>query len=100
MTARRSLVDGGFASGNPRARTTNGSGGDEDMAELPAAAVKRLLVKHGGGLRTSGPAVELAVAAAEEYIARLAQESGNSAAREKRKTIMDDDIKKARQVVG
>jgi histone H3/H4 len=70
------------------------------MAELPAAAVKRLLVKHGGELRTSGPAVELAVAAAEEYIARLAQEAGNSAAREKRKTIMDDDIKKARQVVG
>jgi histone H3/H4 len=70
------------------------------MAELPAAAVKRLLVKHGGGLRTSGPAVELAVAAAEEYIAGLAQESGNSASREKRKTIMDDDIKKARQVVG
>ena len=70
------------------------------MAEIPAAAVKRLLVKNGGELRTSGPAVELAVAAAEEYIARLAQEASASAEREKRKTIMDDDIKKARQVVG
>ncbi len=70
------------------------------MAEIPAAAVKRLLVKHGNELRTSGPAVELAVAAAEEYIARLAQEASASAQREKRKTIMDDDIKKARQVVG
>jgi histone H3/H4 len=70
------------------------------MAEIPAAAIKRLLTKHGGELRTSGPAVELAVAAAEEYIARLAQEASGSAQREKRKTIMDDDIKKARQVVG
>ena len=40
------------------------------------------------------------MAAAEEYIARLAQEASASAQREKRKTIMDDDIKKARQVVG
>jgi len=78
----------------------DGSGGEELMAEIPAAAVKRLLVKHGSELRTSGTAVELAVAAAEEYIARLAQEASASAQREKRKTIMDDDIKKARQVVG
>jgi hypothetical protein len=68
------------------------------MAELPAAAVKRLLVKHGGELRTSGPAVDLAVAAAEEYIARLAQEAGNAAQR----GSADDrtTTSRRRQVVG
>jgi histone H3/H4 len=71
-----------------------------NMAELPAAAVKRVLTKHGGELRTSGSAIDLAVAAAEEYIGRLAQEAAASAQREKRKTIMDADIKKAREVVG
>jgi histone H3/H4 len=70
------------------------------MSELPAAGVKRLLTKHGGDLRTSGSAVDLAVQAAEEYIARLAQEASASAQKEKRKTIMDADIKKAREVIG
>jgi histone H3/H4 len=70
------------------------------MAELPAAAVKRVLTKHGGELRTSASAIELAVAAAEEYIARLAQAASAAATHEKRKTIMDADIKKARESVG
>jgi len=70
------------------------------MAELPAAGVKLLLTKHAGELRTSTSAVELVVAAAEEYIGRLAQEASASAQREKRKTIMDGDIRKAREVVG
>ena len=70
------------------------------MAELPAAGIKRLLTSHGEGLRTSGSAVDLAVQAAEEYIARLAQEAAASAQKERRKTIMDADIKKAREVVG
>ncbi len=70
------------------------------MAELPGAAVKRLLTKHGGDLRTSGSAVQLAVAAAEGYIARLAQEASASAQSEKRKTIMDSDITKAREALG
>jgi histone H3/H4 len=70
------------------------------MAELPAAGVKRLLTKHGGELRTSGSAVDLAVVAAEEYIARLAQEASAVAQKEKRKTIMDADIQKAREVIG
>jgi histone H3/H4 len=70
------------------------------MAELPGAAVKRLLNKHGGELRTSASAVQLAVEAAEEYIARLAQEASGSAQKEKRKTIMDADIKRAREVLG
>ena len=70
------------------------------MAELPAAGIKRLLTKHGSDLRTSGSAVDLAVQAAEEYVARLAQEAAASAHKERRKTIMDADIQKAREVVG
>ena len=70
------------------------------MAEIPAAAVKRIITKHGGDLRTSASAIELAVAAAEDYIARLAQEASNSAQGDRRKTIMDADVKKAREVVG
>ena len=74
--------------------------GGKHMANLPAAAVKRLLTKHGNELRTSGSAVELAVSAAENYIARLAQAASASAQDEKRKTIMDGDIQKARQQLG
>ena len=70
------------------------------MANLPAAAVKRLLTEHGAGLRTSSSAVELAVAAAEEYIAKLAQEASGAAQKERRKTIMDGDIKKAKETLG
>lgn len=66
------------------------------MGDLPNAVVKRLLVKHGGGLRVSGSALDLAVAAAEDYIARLAREAQQSAEGEKRKTVMDNDIEKAR----
>ena len=70
------------------------------MAELPGAAVKRLLTKHGGDLRTSSSAVQMAVAAAEDYIARLAQEASQNAQNEKRKTIMDGDVDKARAKLG
>lgn len=66
------------------------------MADLPNAVVKRLLSKHGDGLRVSGAAIERAVAATEEYIARLAREAASSAGDEKRKTIMDGDIDKAK----
>ena len=70
------------------------------MAELPGAAVKRLISKHGGELRTSASAVQLAVAAAENYIARLAQEASATAQGERRKTIMDSDIQRAREALG
>ena len=70
------------------------------MADIPGAAVKRLLTKHGGELRTSSSAVELAVAAAEDYIGRLAQEASQLAQKERRKTIMDSDIRRAKEVVG
>ena len=70
------------------------------MAELPGAAVKRLLTKHGNELRTSSSAVGLAVGAAEEYIARLAQEASQLAQKERRKTIMDSDIQRAKETLG
>jgi len=66
------------------------------MGELPNAVVKRLLTKHGGGLRVSGSALERAVAAAEDYISRLAQEAEASATAARRKTVMDSDIDAAR----
>jgi histone H3/H4 len=66
------------------------------MGELPNAVVKRLLTKHGGGLRVSGSALDLAVQAAEDYIARLAAEASASADGAKRKTVMDSDIEAAR----
>ncbi len=66
------------------------------MGELPNAVVKRLLTKHGDGLRVSGTALEHAVAAAEDYIARLAREAKTLATDDKRKTIMEYDIDKAR----
>jgi histone H3/H4 len=66
------------------------------MGDLPNAVVKRLLTKHGGGLRVSGSALELAVAAAEDFIARLAKEAEASASAGKRKTVMDSDISAAR----
>jgi len=66
------------------------------VGELPNAVVKRLLAKHGGGLRVSGSALDLAVAAAEDYIARLAQEANASATEAKRKTVMDSDVEAAR----
>ncbi len=70
------------------------------MAELPAAGIKRLLSKHGGELRSSTSAVNLAVAAAEDYIARLAQEAGALAETDRRKTILDGDTQKAKELLG
>ena len=70
------------------------------MGDLPNAVVKRLLTKHAGGLRVSGSALDKAVAAAEDYIARLAQAAQSSAEDNKRKTLMDADIDAARGRVG
>jgi histone H3/H4 len=70
------------------------------MADLPNAVVKRLLTKHGGGLRVSGSALTLAVEATESYVARLAQEAQASAEANKRKTVMDTDIEAARAKLG
>jgi histone H3/H4 len=70
------------------------------MADIPNAVVKRLLTKHGEGLRVSGSALERAVAATEEYVSRLAREAHASAVADKRKTIMDSDIDSARGKIG
>jgi histone H3/H4 len=70
------------------------------MADLPNAVVKRLIAKHGDGMRVSGTAIEKAVAAAEDYIGRLAREANASAVADKRKTIMDSDIDQARAKLG
>jgi len=70
------------------------------MADLPNAVVKRLLTKHGGGLRVSGSALTLAVEATESYVARLAQEAQASAEANKRKTVMDTDVEAARAKLG
>ncbi len=66
------------------------------MGDLPNAVVKRLLTKHGGGLRVSGTALDRAVSAAEDYIARLAREASAAASDNKRKTVMDSDVEAAR----
>ena len=66
------------------------------MGDLPNAVIKRLIAKHGGGLRVSGGAIEKAVDAAEDFVARLAREAQASAVADKRKTVMDHDIDKAR----
>ena len=70
------------------------------MADLPNAVVKRLLTKHGGGLRVSGSALTMAVEATEAYVVRLAQEAQASAEANKRKTVMDTDIEAARAKLG
>jgi histone H3/H4 len=70
------------------------------MAEIPNAVIKRLLAKHGDGLRVSGSALDKAVSAAEDYVARLAREAHASAVADKRKTIMDADIESARTKIG
>ena len=70
------------------------------MGDLPNAVVKRLLGKHGGGMRVSGSALDKAVQAAEDYIARLAAEASASAESNKRKTMMDSDIDAARSKLG
>ena len=69
------------------------------MGDLPNAVIKRLISKHGDGLRVSGSAIERAVAAAEDYLGRLAREAHASAVADKRKTIMDSDIDKARDKI-
>ncbi|MCP3986897.1 MAG: hypothetical protein GY723_21125 [bacterium] len=70
------------------------------MADLPNAVVKRLITKHGEGLRVSGSAIDRAVEATEDFLARLAREAHASAIADKRKTIMDSDIDKARAKLG
>ncbi len=70
------------------------------MADLPNAVVKRLIAKHSDGMRVSGGAIDVAVVAAEDYVGRLAREAHASAVADKRKTIMEGDIDKAKAKLG
>jgi histone H3/H4 len=70
------------------------------MSALPKAVVKRVLTEHAGGMRVSGSALDKAVEAAEDYLARLARAANQSAEGNKRKTLMDADIASARNQVG
>jgi histone H3/H4 len=72
----------------------------EGTMSLPKAVVKRVLTEQAGGMRVSGPALEKAVEAAEEYLGRLARAANQSAEENKRKTLMDADIAAARASVG
>jgi len=67
---------------------------------LPKAVVKRIMSDSAGGLRVSGSALDAAVAAAEDYLARLGKAAQESAEDNRRKTLMDADIANARQRVG
>ena len=67
---------------------------------LPKAVVKRIMTESGGGMRVSGSALEAAVAAAEDYLGRLARAASESADENRRKTLMDADIAAARSRVG
>ncbi len=67
---------------------------------LPKAVVKRIMTDSAGGLRVSGSALDAAVAAAEDYLARLGRAAQESAEDNRRKTLMDGDIASARQRIG
>ena len=67
---------------------------------LPKAVVKRIMSDSAGGLRVSGSALDAAVAAAEDYLARLGKAAQESAEDNRRKTLMVADIANARQRVG
>lgn len=70
------------------------------MAELSSAPVKRLLVEASGGMRVGGTALDHAVAATEDYIRRLALKACEHAKQDKRKTIQESDIDRARMELG
>jgi len=70
------------------------------LANLPAAAVKRLLSESGGGRGTSWAAGDSGVAAAKNELERLAEAASAAAAKGRRKTIMDGDIERAREQLG
>jgi histone H3/H4 len=68
------------------------------MSDLPNAAIKRILLANGVP-RISASSVDLAAAAAQEYLARLAKESVNAMNEARRKTVMDEDITAAKTAI-
>ena len=71
------------------------------MAEIPNAPVKRLLIEGAGGLRVSGPALDLSAEYVSNLLRQLGQLSAEIATSDRRKTIKDEDISTAwRQMFG
>lgn len=70
------------------------------MADLPNAAIKRLISKSSDDLRIAASALQLATSAAEDYVSRLANAAAVHARAARRKTIMDADIISARKELG
>jgi histone H3/H4 len=66
------------------------------MAEISSAPVKRLMVEASGGMRIGASALNLAVEATEAYVRRLAESATEHAKADRRKTIQDADIARAR----
>ena len=69
------------------------------MADLPSAAVKRILMKVGIQ-RISPGAVGIATNAAEDILTALAEKALRSANADKRKTVMEADMDSARRAMG
>ena len=69
------------------------------MADLPQAAVKRIMMKRGLQ-RISPGAVAIAANAAEDLLAFLADKALHSANADKRKTVMEADVDRARRSLG
>lgn len=68
------------------------------MADLPNAAIKRILLANGVP-RISASSVDLAAAAAQEFLVKLAKGSVESMNAAKRKTVMDEDIQAAKSAI-
>ncbi len=69
------------------------------MAEIPSAPVKRILM-NAGIERISPGAVAIAVNAAEDVLAALAEKALRSARADKRRTVMEADMDAARRALG
>lgn len=70
------------------------------MAEISSAPVKRLMVEASDGMRIGASALTLAVDTTEDFVRRLAVAAGASAHGDRRKTIQDVDIARARAQLG
>jgi histone H3/H4 len=66
------------------------------MADLPNAAVKRILLASGVP-RISATAVSMAADAAQQFLQQLARAAVENSNNAKRRTVMDDDVAAARE---
>ncbi|KAF0243791.1 MAG: hypothetical protein FD180_3079 [Planctomycetota bacterium] len=68
------------------------------MADLPNAAIKRILLSNGVP-RISASSVDLAAGAAQDYLVKLAKGAVENMNAAKRKTVMDEDIQAAKSAL-